>query len=97
MVKLQFAYFHISMYFWVFILQQIESLDSKILKLENEMGSLHTIHDEQNSELNSLKQAEALLQLKLTETQQKVKQYERDLQLKDSEHQVGTLIHVYRL
>ena len=66
------------MYFWIFILQQIESRNSKILKLEHEMSSLYFIHGEQNSELNSMKQAEALMQLKLTETQQKVKQYETE-------------------
>ena len=81
------------MNFWVFILQRIDSLDAKILKLENEMSSLHAIHNEQKSEVNSIKQAEALLQ-KLSETQQNVKQYETDLQLKDSVHQVSNLTHV---
>ena len=46
------------------------------------MSSLHTIHDEQTSEIYRIKQAEALLQQKLNEIQQKVKQYEADLQKK---------------
>ena len=74
-------------------MEKIESLDSKILKQENEMSRFRTIHNELKSELCRMKQAEALLQQKLSETQQKTKQNETDLQLKEDEYQVSNLIH----
>ena len=79
-------------------LEQIESLESKILKLENEMSGLHTIHAEQKSELYRMKQlAEALLQQKLSKTQQKVKDYKPDLKLKEKEYQVCNLLYAFFL